>query len=218
MKLRPNKKTFLNYFMYYGWAIIIFGIVTFASLTLILSAVNKIYDHQRFSIFFSAYGLKEERFKDELKELLKEDGVIEVNYFDFPCDDPKVVTNYNAYGEKSDVVILNEKDVVDMKEYIADNFIDINDSLKSDLDLSNIYNYYSYDDKEFAIKIYDKDDDEYNQKFIYQEWINFSRDELTDNFYILLKKSSINFGEYGNKNKTTNAIKGLRYLLNENEK
>ena len=218
MKLHPNKKTLLNYFMYYGWAIIVFAIVSFASLTLILSAVNKIYDHQRFSIFFSAYGLKEERFKNELLDELKDDGVIEINYFDYPCNSDQIVTYYDVYGEKSDINILSETDIKDMQQYVGDYFINITGYLKTELNLSNNYTYYSYDEKPYAIKIYDKDDNSYNDKFIYQEWINFSKGELTDNFYILLRRNSINFGEYGDKNKTTNAIKGLRYLINENTK
>lgn len=218
MKLTPNKKSLLNYFMYYGWAIIVFGIVAFASLTLILSAVNKIYDHQRFSIFFSAYGLKEERYKDELLEELKDDGVIEINYYDYPCDSSKVVTYYTVYGEKSDINILSETDIKDMQQYVADYFINITDPLISDLGLSNDYTYYSYDEKAYAIKIFDKDDESYNDKFIYQEWIDFKKEDLSDNFYILLRRNSINFGEYGDKNRTTNAIKGLRYLINENTK
>ena len=219
MKLRPNKKGVLSFFMYYGWLILAFGLVSFAALTLVLSSINKIYDHQRFSVFFAAYGIKEERYKDELGELLKDDGVIQVNYYSFFADDTELVTYYEMYGVKSDVIIFSEKDVTDMQEYIGDYFISITDPLKEELGISNNYSYYNYGENAYAIKIFDKNDASYNEKFTYSEWINFkSSDNYIENFYILLKKSSVNYGEYGEKNKSTNAIKGLRYILNESEK
>ena len=212
--LKPSKSKVLNFFMFYGWSIIIFSLVAFAGLTLIVSRINRINDNQRFSIFFCAYGLKEERYKNELYEELKEDGVLQVNYFDYLLDDSKIVTYYTSYGERSDINIMSEKDVKDMQEVIAEHYIPLTNDLLTELGLDAKYARYAYENTEYGIKIYDKEDISYNSSFSYQEWINFSNDKGdTDSFFILIRKNSVNFGK-----STTFGIKGLRYLIDENTK
>lgn len=212
--LKPSKSKILNFFMFYGWSIIIFSLISFAGLTILLSRINRINDNQRFSIFFCAYGLKEERHKDELFEQLKDEGVLQVNYFDYLLNDSKIVTYYSAYGEMSDINIMSERDITDMKEVIANHYLPLSNDLLNELGLDAKYARYAYENTEYGIKIYDKEDASYNDNLSYQEWINFSNDNGdTDSFYILIRKNSVNFGK-----STTYGIKGLKYLIDENTK
>lgn len=217
--LKPTKKDITNFFTYYLWIVIIFAIVAFASATLLLSAINKIQDHERFSIFFAAYGITEERGKEDIQELLKDDGIVEVNYYSYRNDDSRIGAYYQAFGYYSEINILSEKDVKDMKETIKNVYIPLTNEFKNATEIPSIYQTYDYEDKPYALKIFDKDDESYNAKFNYSTWINFETpNKENENFYLLLSYRSPNFGEYGKRNINTSAIKGLKYFLHENTK
>ena len=218
--LRANKRNIANFLSYYLWIVIVFAIVSFAGSTLLLSAINKIQDHERFSIFIAAYGIKEDRGKEEIKTLLKDDGIVEVNYYSYRNDDSRIGAYYDAFGYYSEINILSEKDVKDMKETIKNVYIPFSDSLKNTAEIPLNYEYYpAFDGKIYALKIYDKDNETYNTHFNYTDWINFkSEKNQTDNFYLLLSYRSPNFGEYGKRNMNTSALKGLKYFINENTK
>ena len=217
--LKPTKKNITNFFTYYLWIVIVFAIVTFASTTLLLSAINKIQDHERFSIFFAAYGITEERGKEDIQELLKDDGIVEVNYYSYRNDDSRIGAYYQAFGYYSEINILSEKDVKDMKETIKNVYIPLTNEFKNAAEIPSIYQTYDYEDKPYALKIFDKDDESYNAKFNYSTWINFETPNIeNENFYLLLSYRSPNFGEYGKRNINTSAIKGLKYFLHENTK
>lgn len=217
--LKPTSKKITNYFMYYGWTIIVMGLVFFAVFTLILSSINKIKDNQKFSIFFATYGLTEKRYKEELKEHLKEDGVLEVNYYSFYLTDSNIGNLFDSYGYSAEISIVSGTDVKDMELGITKTYLPLTDELLNDIGVNEKYEIYTYKNVNYAIKIHDKNNEEYNNNFSYDEWIKFKNEKGdTDDFYLLLSLHSNNFGEYSKNNRGDSGIKGVKYFIDENTK
>ena len=190
-----------------------------AVFTVVVNSINRIKDYEKFTLFIAAYGVTEFRYKDEITELLKDDGIVEVNYLSYRNDDENIGAYYDTFGYYADLNILSEKDIQDMKEGIKDVYIPVSDSLRNNINISDKYEYYAYDEVNYAIKIFDKDNDAYNDNFEYSEWINFKTKQGTkENFYLLLTHYSKTFGEYSKTNVSSSSLKALQYFLNENTK
>ena len=219
MILKPSKIKVGNFFMYYGWLVIILSVLSFALSTVILSAINRIKANEKFSIFIAAYGIKEERNKKELLEYLKEDKVIEVNYYSYFKNELNIGDYFSAYGFNAEINILSEKELTDMDVGIKNMYIPFDNVIKTALSLNEKYQGYEYESDVYAIKLFDKDDESYNMNFKYQEWINFTFDgQEKENYYLLLNKNAPTYGEYSKRNIADYALKGVKYFLDENEK
>ena len=219
MIFKPTKSKVGNFFMYYGWLVIIASVISFSVYTLVISAINRIKENEKFSIFFAAFGLKEERYKNELLSYLKDDGVVQVNYYSYNYTDSNIGDYYTAYGYSSEINILSESDLNEMGAGIKDTFILIDENVKNELQLNEKYAGYAYENEQFAIKIFDKDNDSYNEQYRYTEWINFTSDSVEkENYYLLLSKFAPTYGEYSRVSVADYALKGVRCFLNENEK
>ena len=215
MKVYKDKNKGKSYFYYFGWTIPTFLVVFFLMFFLIFQFVYRVKPYQKVDYFIAAYGLNDRYYQNEILKRFEKDGLVEVNIHDYPMGDAKLYEYYQAYGEKSDFVILSEGDVSSMKEVIKTKFTPI-DNLKSDCPAISKYDSYKFDAVSYGIKIFDDKDDSYNQKYNFTSHINFTAEgKERSSYYLLVNKESVNF------DKEKNHIFGylvLEYFLSINEK
>lgn len=215
MKTYRDKSAGKSYFYYFGWTIPVFLGLFFLLFFLVFQGVYHVKRYQQIDFFIAAYGVKDHYYQERLTKELEKDGLIEVNIYDYPVNDSKIYDYYQAYGEKSDFVILSEGDVNEMKEAIKDKFVPVNNYLEDCPSIAK-YDLYQYESVSYGIKLFDKTNEIYNQKYDFTNHINFTSEgkEITD-YYLLINKDSVNF------DKQNNHILGylvLEYFLSLNEK
>lgn len=215
MKIYKDKSKDKSYFYYFGWTIPVFLGVFYLLFFVIFQGVYRVKPYERIDIFIAAYGVNDNYYQNEITKQFKDDGLVEVNIYDYPVNDSKIYDYYQAYGESSDFVILSEGDVNEMKEVIKDKYVPL-DTLATDCPTINHYDVYQYDSISYGIKIFDKADDIYNAKYDFTSHINFTLEgkEKTD-YYLLINKSSVNFDK---ENNHILGYKVLEYYLDINEK
>ena len=191
--------------------IIVSFLLFFMVSNLVLSKINEIKRCERFNLFIAAYGMKENNYQNELYELLKDDGIKQVNFYSYLLDDKDIAKYYDAFGYNADAVIFSDSDVESMSGTISTNFMGIGDKLSTALSLDGYKGYY-FDDVRYAIMIHDKNDEEYNSKFNYSSWIEFGSGH---SFFLLLNIRSTNYGMFSEKNESEVALKGIKYILDE---
>ena len=215
MKIYKDKSAGKSYFYYFGWTIPVFLGLFYLLFFLIFQGVYKVKPYQKIDFFIAAYGVNDNYYQEQLIKEFEDDGLIETNIYDYPLTDPKIYDYYQAYGESADFVILSEGDVTEMKEVIKDKYVSL-DTLTSDCPNISHYESYQYDSISYGIKIFDKADDSYNEKYDFTTHINFtSEGKEKTNYYLLINKESVNF------DKQNNHILGylvLQYYLVINEK
>ena len=215
MKIYKDINRGKSYFYYFGWTILAFFAVFFLLFFFIFQNVYKIKPYQKIDFFWAAYGLKDRYYQQEILKEYEGDGLLEINMYDYPLTDPKIYDYYQAYGENSDFVILSEGDVISMQEVVKDKFMKLNDLL-TDCPSINNYDVYQYEESYYGIKLFDKDNDTYNDKYYYLEHVDFiSQSHESSSYYLLVNQNSINF------DKENNHIFGylaLEYFLSINER
>lgn len=200
MKIYKDKSKDKSYFYYFGWTIPVFLGVFYLLFFVFFQNVYRVKPYEKIDMFVAAYGVNDNYYQKELLKELKDDGLVEVNIYDYPVNDKKIYDYYQAYGESSDFVILSEGDVTEMKEVIKDKFVSL-DTLASDCPTISHYASYQYDSVSYGIKVFDKSDETYNEKYDFTTHINFTLEgkERTD-YYLLINKSSVNFDKENNHN------------------
>ena len=215
MKIYKDKSVGKSYFYYFGWTIPVFLGVFYLIFFLIFQGVYRVKPYQKIDMFIAAYGVNDTYYQKHILNEFEDNGLIEINIYDYPVNDAKIYDYYQAYGEKSDFVILSEGDVNEMKDVIKDKFVSLN-SLSTDCPSINHYESFQYDSTSYGIKVFDKDNDSYNAKYDFTTHINFiSEGQVETNYYLLVNKESVNF------DKENNHILGylvLEYYLTLNEK
>ncbi len=215
MKIYKDKSRGKSYFYYFGWTIIAFFGLFFLLFFLIFQNVYKIKPYQKIDFFWAAYGLKDRFYQQEILKEYEDDGLLEINMYDYPFNDPKLYDYYQAYGENSDFVILSEGDLVSMQEVIKDKFMALNDLL---IDCPTINNYetFVYEELSYGVKLFDKNNDEYNHQHHYLEHVEFTaQGQESFSYYLLVNQNSVNFDK---ENNHVFGYLALEYFLSINER
>lgn len=219
MNTKIDKNKIKNFFSYYSWLAILTLVVSFAGWYYVISAINAYAPNEELNFFIESYGLKNDKTFDDLKTYMKDDGVLNVEVYNYSPDSDRISDYWDAFGRNSDIAILHQKDLDDMKEFIKDSFIKIDTSLEEKMfnGFQSSYDFYTFESDKYAIKIYDSKDAEYNKKFKYHDWITFKKEETASyDYYMLFLKSSYNFGDCNENNLSENGIKAANYILKEN--
>lgn len=218
MDIKINKDKIKNFFSYYGWLVLVAIIVSFAGWYYVINTINEYAPNELIKFFIEAYQIKDDKIFNDLSDYLKEDGVQKIDVHTYSPDSKQIGDYYTAFGKSSDIIILHSKDLLDMSEAVSEDFISINAEFEAEMmeNVNEIYDFYTFENNKYAIKIYSADDDEYNQRFTYQNWINFNAEEKEKyDYYMLFSKNSLNFGEYNEAYLSKNAIKAVNYILKE---
>jgi hypothetical protein len=211
MKLAPTKKKIGDFFVMYGWAIVLVALLSYASFYWGLNAIDSIKNYEKIDYFFENYGLKDNTLSKDTLSLLKDKGVLESNVYDVSPTSSTKSEQYAKFGAYSDLCVLNQNDMDDMAEVIGDNFKAIDDTFKSNYKdgLAKTYSYYHAYNQDYAIKIYDPNDATYSSQFTYSNLLTFTKDNVTPlAYYLCIPLKSVNFGSG-----TTNGFIALNSFL-----
>ena len=206
-----SKKQTLNFFTYYGWTIPTFLVAFWVIFFFIFQNVYAAKRYQKLVIFYAAYNLKDKSLHSKLKENLKPYGCLEIDYYSYALNDSQIVTNYNALKDICDYSVLSEQDLKDMKDTINSQYMSLTNDFLKRVKAPTNYEYYSYNDTKYGFKIYDKDNETYNQMTGFDQYVNFVQGDKTDNFYLVAHIKSVNFND---EKGHVLGYYGLEYLLN----
>lgn len=174
-----------DYLTYSWYVILLISVLSYALSYYLVSYVNEYSRNEIFSIFVTSYGIKDNSLKNKIKEKYISFGIEQVNVYNFSYEDKNISSYYSNFGVKSDLIILYEKDLDDMKNYIQDYYLSMNE-------YSNNYQMYKYEDNSYGIKIYEEN----NQEISYlNEWFNFDG-EIKSSSYILINNKSPHFDTF----------------------
>lgn len=206
MKIRINKAV-VGHFLEYCWIFVIaLGIFSY---TIFYYPIHKINEYKSYEkiVFFSAAGfVKEKDFADNILDRF-EDDILKVDVYDYSSKDTLLGTLYESFGAKADFLVLSEKDLIATKDAITKNFYALDNNF---LASNDNYDYYAYESINYGLKVFDHENDDYNNKYKFSAWIDFDGD---DNYYLLANKNSVNFNLSGESKTSANGYQVFTYLI-----
>jgi len=213
-----TKKKITTFLTYHGVFALVISILICFTWSYVLKTIDEVKPYERVNIFMETYGV-DKKLENDIYDFIKENDetklLYEVNIYQFASNNEKITTYYESFGKNADLLILIEEDLIDMKEYLDDNFLQLSDELlfRTLGDKKDIYTYYQFDNKNYALKIYDKDNETYQYR---KDVINYTAEGKTNhNYYLLINNKSVNVGEFNSLSKTENALKTIAYLFGE---
>lgn len=209
MKLKINKNIINRYLEYHFIFILVIACMSYILLYSSLNFIHKYKEEEKINFFIEGQYIIDENLRKDLIDNI--DGLYEVNYNICSSTSSDLSTIYEAYFNSSDIYILREQDFIDMKHYIKDVFMPIDNTLKSQIfnDIDLPFNYYDYENISYAFKIFDKNNEDFNNSIGLIKFMEFDKD--LDNFYIAINKNSKKFNIEENSLKTGTLT--LNYML-----
>jgi hypothetical protein len=180
-----NKKS--HFFTYYFYIIIL---VVTLSFTLSYYCLNLKFTYKKNQIFnfftLSYQTLDDNQIIDKLASLYQDD-IKEFNLYNFTSSNKNLTSYYTRFGASADLLILSSDDLSDMDEVIKENFIPLDN-----LHLDSFYQYYTFDEVNYGIKVYQKGDETYNVQTSFSSCFDFASDGK-DAYYLLININSLHF-------------------------
>ncbi|HAS56442.1 MAG TPA: hypothetical protein DCR94_04240 [Firmicutes bacterium] len=168
--MKKNKGLLLSFLRYDWWKIIgTYGICA-AFLALMFNYKDKLKDEEILDIFITGT-INDSSFQQKLFEDVPNDKILAIHSYPFSIDNHQYnqVSNANI-SSVADLFILPESVLNSHREYFT--------YAKEITDLDNISSSYSFlDDSNFknrGIKIFDKDNNDFNQGKLFSSWFDFS--------------------------------------------
>ena len=184
MNVNNKNGTFKDYITYSWRLLLIVLIFSYAFWYYVVSWRTEYKKEETFSIFITSYDWNNQ-LEDELYNEFKDDGILDFNVYNFSIDDKDLSSYYTNFGVKSDILILYEFDLNDMDEYIDDYYMVIPSKY------SNQFDCFKYNEAPYGIKLYDNENNEYNNSLINK--YNVFSGEKNQDVYILINKKSVHF-------------------------
>ena len=181
--MKRIKENFKNYLTYSWYIVLLICLFSYVFSYYVVDYLTRYKDEEVFSLFVTSKEVINEELDDIILNKYKKDGIELVNIYNFKYNDKYISSYYENFGKKSDLLILYKSDLTDMKEYIDNEYMII-----QNIDLSN-YKTYSYNDKIYGIEIYSNNED--NNSYL-STYFNFN-DGNNDSSYLLINKNSIHF-------------------------
>lgn len=221
MKAGINKKDASNFFLYFSLPLIIVFILIFIIWYYIFQFLNKIYDFERISLFLECESIKKDIGMDMYSYLQENtdenEPVKEISIHAYSSSDSLISDYYQAFGLKADILILTGQDLVDTAEYIGDNFLEWDDNLLKKINLPNdfSFSFYSYNEKNYGLKIYDSNNLTYSNQIGFNDWLEFEKDdsELAETYYMVFNLYSDNIYPLVETSVTSNAFLAANFLF-----
>lgn len=199
-----------SYFYYYGWMIAAFLLAFFLIFFFIFQAMFYVKRTEKIELFIAAHGLKDDSYSKKIQKEFKSSGLIEMNVYSYMEDDSNLFNYFSANGEKADYIIFSETNVQDLKEYVEGNYIPLS-SLQEDVPSIAQFETYQYGNEAYGIKIFDGQNETYNDKLKFTDLISFTKEgKEKESYYLLVDNESPNFNKEKNH---TLGYSVLEYLL-----
>ena len=194
------KKAFTHTWYIYPLAVSVISL----GLVLGFQAFHQPSAHQKLSIFF-ATNITNDRFTKKILDQYEKEDLREVaaNFID--PNNSLYYTKLKVYLSNSDLLVLPKTTMNEFKDYYANYFVEINDSIKSKY-INGEQEYFSIDGHDYGIKI-NKNDESY--------WLNQYMSFINEDYYIALSIGSKNLGnviEESNEH-YDNGLTVINYLL-----
>lgn len=173
---------------YYLLPSILFSLIISVAFYFLINAKLAPKDSETISMFITCKKIDRLKLKDTMLEKLEDSGLREFSIYDYREDDSKIGQHYDNFGRYSEFLILQEKDLVDQKEAILDNFVpfsSFNISGTSDSD------YYIYNNEKMGLKVFDKDN---KTAYSFSSYAEF-----TSNSFLLINKLSYHYNSKDGK-------------------
>lgn len=188
-----NKEKVLRFIQMKGWSLILIFLLSFVGWYYLLGSINEYKKEEVFSIFTESYGIKNDKLLDPLLDEYKEHGIQKLNHYNFSSNDSHIADYYQRFGESSDLVILNEQELIDMKEFVSTKYYSKDEVLNYFPEWTSEYQFYSYQEIYCGLKIYDKNDSRYNAKFNFNSFLEFENENNPQSYYLMINRSSVHF-------------------------
>jgi hypothetical protein len=219
MNLAPNKKDIGDYFVTWGWLIILFIGLSYVVWYWPISAIDSIKDYEQINFFFESYGLNDNTLQSDLLADLQEKGVVEVNLYDYAPTDVSLTSYYDEFGVASDFIVLTESGLDSMfnnasSTGVTSKFVPFSIDLRTATMPTDDYEYYKVGNIAYGLKIFDSSDSSYDEAHPFGRLLEFaSTGIVADSYYLLLNSATPNFKPFDADSVTSNAVEALRYFL-----
>ena len=210
MRIYKDREKAKSYFYYYGWTVLVFIVGFFLTFFLIFQSMFVVKRTQRIDMFIAAHGLKDNDYSTKVEKKFKSGGLIEMNIYSYLEEDPNIFDYFSANGEKADFVIFSETNVKDLQEYVPANYMPLS-SLEATVESIKSFETFDYEGTAYGIKIFDGTNDAYNNKYKFQDFIEFTKEGVEkESYYLLVDNESPNFDK---ENKHTLGYSVLSFFL-----
>lgn len=173
----------------WGWAYLLSCLLSCLLLAYSSHILTDYKGFEVFSFFFEAYESKDYAWEALAKSACP--GIEKVEVYDVSPSESLKGEKFASFGETSDLLILLEADLLDMKEVIRDYLRPFSAEEESSF-LPSWAKPFSAFGEDFAFLIHDGDDPSYNSLFPFAEQFSFG--EKGEDFYLCASSSSVHFG------------------------
>ena len=182
-----------SYFYYYGWSILVFFVAFFFIFFFIFQAMFYVKRTERIDLFIAAFGLKDYEYSNKIQKEFKDQGLVEMNIYSYIEDDINIYNYFSANGENADYVIFSETNMNDLQDYVKYNYFPLSE-LETEVSKVSEFETFEFESVAYGIKIFDKDNDTYNNKYKFKDLIEFTKEgKEKENYYLLVDNGSPNF-------------------------
>jgi|GEM_PF-2071687 hypothetical protein len=221
MKIAPNKKDLGDFFVTWGWLLLLFIGLSYVVWYWPISTLDSIKDYEQINFFFESYGLNDNTLQSDLLADLQGKGVAEVNLYDYAPTDASLTSYYDKFGAASDFLVLTGNDLDAMfassaSTSVASEFVPFSSALRTATMPTDDYEYFQVSAVSYGLKVYDAAEVSYNAAHPFDKLLDFtSSGTAGDSYYLLLNAQTPNFKPYDADAITSNAVEALRYFLAE---
>ena len=202
--MKKKSSRFL-YFLEYRWIfLILFAIVSYVVFYYPIRKINAFRAEEKIVLFSAGGILKDEKFAEELRKEVPE--ILSVETYCYRPDERVLGSLYDAYGPKSDFLILSQQDMKDMEDVLEKYWINYREIKGVE---TSSFSFYEKDGKAYGLKISEGASSVWNQTNSFGDWISFQE----GTYYLLCNKKSVNFEDLGKKNLSDHGISSLKFNL-----
>lgn len=203
-----TKRKFKRYIEYNWIIMIVIFIASYVFFFYTLNYIDAYKDFEKLNLFIVAESLKDLDLEDDLKK--QDERILQYNLYLYHPDLAELYTLYQAFGEESDILVLSYQDLHDMSYAVKETFFEISGEFEESLlDGVPTLDCFYYEENSYGLKIFDHDDESYNAKYHFEDWLNFA---TNDDYYLVFSKKSVKFCECG-ENTNDMALKSANTIL-----
>ena len=206
------RKRFSVHLLYYWPVYIVLAVSVTVFWILLFKKINKIPQEKQINFFIAADSVNEELLIKELKPLLTDLNISEINVDSFPpADEQTLLPVISTRGViDTDIVILPQLQNIN---YYINNFVPLDSAFIKDY-LPNDFNadFLEYNNEIYGIKIYDAAN---GVALVSEDLFSFGNGSEERDYYLFLNKNSENIGSLSPRSisENTQALTAVQYLL-----
>lgn len=204
MKLKLTKKRLGLYLEYHIIPLILLALISYGVFYYPLSKINEFKNYEKLNFFCEAGMIIDNDLTLDIME--KHSEILEVNYYAYSPNNININSLFEAFGFDSDILIMRETNLKDLDYVIDELFVGF------DLTEQSIkFDAYTYNNKVYGFKVYDCNNQTYNEQFKFDQFISFVPN--VDSYYMVLNKKSVNIGKFNSLSKTSYALEVYKEIL-----